>query len=180
MLGASDLVIDQGPRQRPVPMGVDPGPIAQLDAHLPAQPQLSIATTDHILFVGTWGSGVYRAPLDEPEFRLLAPGTDGGGLRDKNITAVLGRVSAGQPWVGSFGGGPQLVDVVAGSVAPTGGPTTEPCGVCKPCIGISEGRFFDVLEIDAASSTGVDNIRELNAMANTRRVRPSRKWCWRT
>jgi len=50
----------------------------------------------------------------------------------------------------------------------TSGPTTEPCGVCKPCIGISEGRFFDVLEIDAASSTGVDNIRELNAMANTR------------
>ena len=50
----------------------------------------------------------------------------------------------------------------------TGGPTTEPCGVCKPCIGISEGRFFDVLEIDAASSTGVDNIRELNSMANTR------------
>ena len=49
-----------------------------------------------------------------------------------------------------------------------GGPTTEPCGVCKPCIGISEGRFFDVLEIDAASSTGVDNIRELNSMANTR------------
>ncbi|MEM9583321.1 MAG: DNA polymerase III subunit gamma/tau [Pseudomonadota bacterium] len=50
----------------------------------------------------------------------------------------------------------------------TGGPTTEPCGQCKSCIGISEGRFFDVLEIDAASSTGVDNIRELNAMANTR------------
>ena len=49
-----------------------------------------------------------------------------------------------------------------------GGPTTEPCGVCKPCVGIAEGRFFDVLEIDAASSTGVDNIRELNVMANTR------------
>ena len=49
-----------------------------------------------------------------------------------------------------------------------GGPTTEPCGVCKPCVGITEGRFFDVLEIDAASSTGVDNIRELNVMANTR------------
>ncbi len=50
----------------------------------------------------------------------------------------------------------------------TGGPTTEPCGLCKPCTGIAEGRFFDVLEIDAASSTGVDNIRELNVMANTR------------
>ncbi|RPE66499.1 DNA polymerase-3 subunit gamma/tau [Pacificibacter maritimus] len=49
-----------------------------------------------------------------------------------------------------------------------GQPTTEPCGKCKPCIGISEGRFFDVLEIDAASSTGVDNIRELNSMARTR------------
>ncbi|MEM6596013.1 MAG: DNA polymerase III subunit gamma/tau [Pseudomonadota bacterium] len=49
-----------------------------------------------------------------------------------------------------------------------GGPTTEPCGVCNACRGISEGRFFDVLEIDAASSTGVDNIRELNAMATTR------------
>ena len=49
-----------------------------------------------------------------------------------------------------------------------GGPTTEPCGNCKPCQGIAEGRFFDVLEIDAASSTGVDNIRELNAMATTR------------
>ncbi|NCO21213.1 MAG: DNA polymerase III subunit gamma/tau [Rhodobacterales bacterium] len=50
----------------------------------------------------------------------------------------------------------------------TGGPTTTPCGLCKPCVGIAEGRFFDVLEIDAASSTGVDNVRELNAMANTR------------
>jgi DNA polymerase-3 subunit gamma/tau len=50
----------------------------------------------------------------------------------------------------------------------TGQPTTQPCGKCKPCIGISEGRFFDVLEIDAASSTGVDNIRELNSMARTR------------
>lgn len=49
-----------------------------------------------------------------------------------------------------------------------GGPTTEPCGQCKPCQGIAAGRFFDVLEIDAASATGVDNIRELNAMATTR------------
>ncbi|GAA3862114.1 DNA polymerase III subunit gamma/tau [Celeribacter arenosi] len=50
----------------------------------------------------------------------------------------------------------------------TSGPTTEPCGQCDPCRQIMEGRFIDVLEIDAASSTGVDNIRELNAMAHTR------------
>ncbi|SFR08921.1 DNA polymerase III subunit gamma/tau [Poseidonocella sedimentorum] len=49
-----------------------------------------------------------------------------------------------------------------------GGPTTEPCGQCDPCRKIMESRFIDVLEIDAASSTGVDNIREINAMAHTR------------
>ncbi|MBP6106011.1 MAG: two-component regulator propeller domain-containing protein [Steroidobacteraceae bacterium] len=112
-----DLATGKSSRAHPGGVGA-PG-------NLPSQPQLSLASNEHTLFVGTWGGGVYRAPLEEAEFRLLAPGTDGGGLRDKNVTAVLGRVSAGQPWVGSFGGGPQLVDVVAGSVAPTGGPTTD-------------------------------------------------------
>ncbi len=50
----------------------------------------------------------------------------------------------------------------------TGGPTTEPCGTCEPCQKISDGRFIDVLEIDAASSTGVDSMREINRMAETR------------
>lgn len=42
-----------------------------------------------------------------------------------------------------------------------GGPTTEPCGVCEPCRAISEGRHVDVLEMDAASRTGVGDIREI-------------------
>ncbi|MEK9755407.1 MAG: DNA polymerase III subunit gamma/tau, partial [Rhodospirillaceae bacterium] len=42
-----------------------------------------------------------------------------------------------------------------------GGPTTEPCGRCANCIAISEDRHVDVLEMDAASRTGVDDIREL-------------------
>ena len=37
----------------------------------------------------------------------------------------------------------------------------NPCGVCESCLGIAEGKNIDVLEIDAASNTGVDNIREL-------------------
>ena len=37
----------------------------------------------------------------------------------------------------------------------------NPCGVCDSCLGIAEGKNIDVLEIDAASNTGVDNIREL-------------------
>ncbi len=42
-----------------------------------------------------------------------------------------------------------------------GGPTTEPCGVCAPCMAIAEGRHVDVLEMDAASNTGVDDMREI-------------------
>lgn len=41
------------------------------------------------------------------------------------------------------------------------GPTTEPCGVCPPCVEITSGQGIDVLEIDGASNTGVDDIREL-------------------
>jgi len=43
----------------------------------------------------------------------------------------------------------------------TGGPTTEPCGVCEHCVAIMEGRHVDVQEMDAASNTGVDNMREI-------------------
>ncbi|MEI4196626.1 DNA polymerase III subunit gamma/tau [Roseovarius sp. E0-M6] len=42
-----------------------------------------------------------------------------------------------------------------------GGPTTEPCGVCEHCVAIMEGRHVDVLEMDAASRTGVGDIREI-------------------
>lgn len=42
-----------------------------------------------------------------------------------------------------------------------GGPTTEPCGQCEHCVAISEGRHVDVLEMDAASRTGVGDIREI-------------------
>ena len=42
-----------------------------------------------------------------------------------------------------------------------GGPTTEPCGTCEHCVAIAEGRHVDVLEMDAASRTGVGDIREI-------------------
>ena len=43
----------------------------------------------------------------------------------------------------------------------SGGPTPEPCGTCDLCRTIASGTALDVIEIDAASNTGVDNIREL-------------------
>ncbi|MGF7153117.1 DNA polymerase III subunit gamma/tau [Novosphingobium gossypii] len=42
-----------------------------------------------------------------------------------------------------------------------GGPTIDPCGQCEPCIAIAEGRHIDVIEMDAASHTGVDDVREI-------------------
>ena len=40
-------------------------------------------------------------------------------------------------------------------------PTIQPCGVCEPCVSISESRNVDVQEMDAASRTGIDDIREI-------------------
>jgi DNA polymerase-3 subunit gamma/tau len=43
----------------------------------------------------------------------------------------------------------------------TGGPTPEPCGVCPSCVAIAEDRPLDVIEMDAATRTGIDDIREI-------------------
>ncbi len=41
------------------------------------------------------------------------------------------------------------------------GTSSEPCGECETCLAIDAGRYIDLLEIDAASNTGVDNVRDL-------------------
>jgi DNA polymerase-3 subunit gamma/tau len=43
----------------------------------------------------------------------------------------------------------------------TGGPTVDPCRVCEHCTAITEDRHVDVIEMDAASRTGIDDVREL-------------------
>ncbi|MDR1693711.1 MAG: DNA polymerase III subunit gamma/tau [Lactobacillaceae bacterium] len=42
-----------------------------------------------------------------------------------------------------------------------GGPTPHPCGVCENCVAIANDRHIDVIELDAASRTGVDDVREI-------------------
>ncbi|HAN45323.1 MAG TPA: DNA polymerase III subunit gamma/tau, partial [Cyanobacteria bacterium UBA8156] len=52
-----------------------------------------------------------------------------------------------------------------------GGPTPHPCGTCEMCVAIAKGAALDVSEIDAASNTGVDNIREIIERAQFAPVR---------
>jgi DNA polymerase-3 subunit gamma/tau len=51
--------------------------------------------------------------------------------------------------------------ILARALSCVKGPTPEPCGVCEPCVEIAENRDIDVLEIDAATHTGVENVREV-------------------
>ncbi len=57
----------------------------------------------------------------------------------------------------------RLIAKALNCVGPDGqsGPTIEPCGACEPCRAIAEGRHIDVVEMDAASHTGVDDVREI-------------------
>jgi len=68
------------------------------------------------------------------------------GIRGTGKTTTARIIAKGMNCVGADG---------------TGGPTTEPCGVCDNCISIAEGRHVDVMEMDAASRTGINDIREI-------------------
>src|SRR6187551_3531619 len=53
----------------------------------------------------------------------------------------------------------------------TGAPTATPCGKCESCQAIARGEDMDVIEIDAASNTGVDNVRDVISNAQYRPAR---------
>ncbi len=57
----------------------------------------------------------------------------------------------------------RLIAKALNCIGPDGesGPTISPCGICEPCRAIAEGRHIDVIEMDAASHTGVDDVREI-------------------
>jgi DNA polymerase III subunit gamma/tau len=54
-----------------------------------------------------------------------------------------------------------IARILAKSLNCINGVTASPCGVCAACVDIDAGRFVDLLELDAASNTGIDNMREI-------------------
>ena len=73
-----------------------------------------------------------------------------------------GRIAQAFVFAGSRGcGKTTTARILARALNCEKGPIAEPCGACDACVEIAQGRDIDVLEIDAASHTGIDNIREV-------------------
>src|SRR5918996_4778709 len=73
-----------------------------------------------------------------------------------------GRIAHAFVFAGSRGcGKTTTARILARALNCVKGPTADPCGECDACVEIAQGRDMDVLEIDAASHTGIDNIREV-------------------
>jgi len=103
--------------------------------------------------------------------RKWRPQTFGDLVGQQHVTETLGnairnnRVAHAYIFSGARGvGKTTAARILAKALNCVQGPTAEPCGVCDPCKEIAGGTSLDVIEIDAASNRGIDQIRELREM----------------
>jgi len=104
--------------------------------------------------------------------RKYRPETFGQMVGQEHVTLTLraalrkGKLSHAYLFSGPRGCGKTTVArLLAKALNCTAPEDGEPCGECPSCLAIARGSFLDVLEIDAASNTGVDNVRDLRDMA---------------
>ncbi len=100
--------------------------------------------------------------------RKYRPQTFADVVAQDHVTRTLGnalahdRIASGYLFCGPRGTGKTTVArILAKAINCINGPTATPCGECPACVEIVAGSSLDVLEVDAASNTGVDDIRTL-------------------
>jgi DNA polymerase-3 subunit gamma/tau len=122
----------------------------------PPQPQLPASSQPYRVLARKYRPQTFSELIgQEPMVRTLANAI----RRDRLAHAFL---MTGVRGVGKTSTA-RLISKALNCIGPdgTGGPTIDPCGVCEPCRAIAEGRHIDVIEMDAASHTGIDDVREI-------------------
>ncbi len=155
--GQNSMFGEPAPADSPAPPPADAPPVAEAPAaaETPAAVQPAAAQPYRVLARKYRPQTFSELIGQEPMVRTLGNAIE----RDRLAHAFL---MTGVRGVGKTSTA-RLIAKALNCVGPDGqgGPTINPCGVCEPCRAIAEGRHIDVIEMDAASHTGVDDVREI-------------------